>query len=107
GMNKRGGLSFCPASSATSVPASMASAPPKSKFLQLFERDQGRCVYCGLDLKADYDRFMMATEDHLVPVSKGARNRDLANLVLSCRVCNALKANFVPEPPINPVTERR
>ena len=40
--------------------------PPKSKFLQLFERDQGRCVYCGLDLKADFDRFMMATEDHLV-----------------------------------------
>lgn len=85
----------------------MPTTPPKSKFMQLFERDQGRCVYCGLDLKADYDRFMMATEDHLVPVSKGARDRDLANLVLSCRVCNALKANFVPEPPIDPMTERR
>ena len=50
---------------------------------------------------------MMATEDHLVPMSKGERNRDLANLILSCRVCNALKANFVPEPPIDPVAERR
>ena len=81
--------------------------PPKSKFLQLFERDQGRCVYCGLDLKADYDRFMMATEDHLVPGSKGGAGRELGNLVLSCRVCNALKANFVPEPAIDPVADRR
>ena len=80
--------------------------PLKSKFLQLFERDQGRCVYCGLDLKADYDRFMMATEDHLVPDSKGG-NRELVNLVLSCRVCNGLKANFVPEPAIDPVADRR
>jgi len=79
----------------------------KSKFLQLFERDQGRCVYCGLDLKADYDRFMMATEDHLVPQSKGAKGRDLKNLILSCAVCNRLKANFVPDPPLDPISERR
>lgn len=81
--------------------------PLKSKFLQLFERDQGRCVYCGLDLKADYDRFMMATEDHLVPDSKGGMGRDLANLVLSCRVCNGLKSDFVPEPAIDAVADRR
>ena len=81
--------------------------PIKSKFLQLFERDQGRCVYCGLDLKADYDRFMMATEDHLVPGSKGGIGRHLANLVLSCRVCNDLKADFVPEPPLDSVKDRR
>ncbi len=81
--------------------------PLKSKFLQLFERDQGRCVYCGMDLKADYDRFMMATEDHLVPQSKGAKGRDLENLILSCAVCNRLKANFVPDPPIDPKTDRR
>jgi CRISPR/Cas system Type II protein with McrA/HNH and RuvC-like nuclease domain len=81
--------------------------PPKSKFLQLFERDQGRCVYCGLDLKADYDRFMMATEDHLVPASKGGRGRELENLILSCVVCNRLKANFVPEPAIDAKLQRR
>jgi len=71
--------------------------PPKSKFVQLFERDKGRCVYCGMDLTADYDRFMMATEDHLVPASKGGKGRNLENLILSCIVCNRLKANFVPE----------
>ena len=81
--------------------------PTKSKFLQLFERDQGRYVYCGLDLKADYDRFMMATEDHLVPASIVGKGRDLDNLILSCSVCNRLKGNFVPEPTIDPKLERR
>ena len=81
--------------------------PIKSKFLLLFERDQVRCVYCGLDLKADFDRFVMATEDHLVPQSRGGQGRDLENLVLSCTVCNRFKANFVPDPPIDPKTERR
>lgn len=80
--------------------------PPKSKFIQLFERDNGRCVYCGMDLKADYDRFMMATEDHLVPASKVGKERNLDNLILSCMVCNRLKDKFEPES-IDPITERR
>src|SRR5258706_11374265 len=79
----------------------------KSKFLLLFERDQGRCVYCGLDLKADYDRFMMATEDHLVPGSKSSYGRDLENLVLSCRTCNSLKGSFVPNPLLDHKKQRR
>lgn len=81
--------------------------PIKSKFLQLFERDQGRCVYCGMDLKADYDRFMMATEDHLVPKSQIGPARDLDNLILSCSVCNRLKGDFIPSPPIDATKERR
>jgi 5-methylcytosine-specific restriction endonuclease McrA len=80
--------------------------PPKSKFVQLFERDKGRCVYCGMDLTADYDRFMMATEDHLVPASKGGKGRNLENLILSCMVCNRLKANYAPES-IDAIKERR
>jgi len=79
----------------------------KSKFLQLFERDQGRCVYCGLDLKADYDRFMMATEDHLLPGLKGGYARELENLVLSCRTCNSVKGGFVPDPPLDLKKQRR
>ena len=79
---------------------------PKSKFVQLFERDTGCCVYCGMDLMADHDRFMMATEDHLIPTSKGGKGRELENLILSCMVCNRLKANYVPES-INATKERR
>ncbi len=80
---------------------------PKSKFVQVFERDQGRCVYCGRDLKADFDTFMMAEEDHLVPGSKSGYKRDLDNLVLACSVCNRLKANFEPSPAIDAKKERR
>lgn len=80
--------------------------PTKSIFVQLFERDKGRCVYCGMDLTADYDRFMMATEDHLIPASKGGKGRNLDNLILSCMVCNRLKANFVPEV-IDAINDRR
>lgn len=86
---------------------SVMPPPPESKFLQLFKRDQGRCVYCGLDLKADYDRFMMATEDHLVPGSVGGYKRDMDNLILSCGVCNRLKGPFVPSPAIDSVKQRR
>jgi hypothetical protein len=50
---------------------------------------------------------MMATEDHLVPTSKAGKGRELENLILSCTVCNRLKANFVPEPAIDPKTDRR
>jgi len=85
----------------------MTGVQAKSKFLQLFERDLGRCVYCGLDLKADFDRFMMATEDHLIPGSKVGHSRDLANLVLSCRTCNNLKGNFVPAPSLDPKKQRK
>lgn len=64
-------------------------------------------MYYGLDLKADYDHFMMATEDHLVPVSKGGQGRELENLILSCTICNRLKSDYVPIPVIDPKSERR
>ena len=50
---------------------------------------------------------MMATEDHLVPGSKGGMGRQLSNLILSCRVCNDLKADFVPDPAVDSIKERR
>ena len=81
--------------------------PPKSKFLQLFERDLGRCVYCGLDLREDFDRFTMATEDYLLPSSKGGPARELENLVLSCQTCNRLRGDFTPAPAINIKKQRR
>lgn len=63
-------------------------------------------MYCGMDLMADPDRFMLATEDHLVPKSKAGKKRVLENLILSCMVCNRLKADFVPDR-LDPTTERR
>lgn len=82
-------------------------APIESKFLQLFKRDQGRCVFCGLDFRGDFDRFMMATEDHLVPSSKTGKRRDLENLVLCCLACNRLKADYTPAKPIDSRKQRQ
>lgn len=64
-------------------------------------------MYCGLDLKADYDRFMMATEDHLCPGSRGGYAREMDNLVLSCRTCNSPKGSYVPDPPLDHKKQRK
>lgn len=50
---------------------------------------------------------MMATEDHLVPASKGGQGRDLENFIVSRTACNRLKTDFVPVPEIDPKSERR
>ena len=45
---------------------------------------------------ADFESFMSAEEDHLLPKSKeGADESD--NIVTSCNVCNRLKSNYVPK----------
>lgn len=64
-------------------------------FSDVFERDKRRCVYCGRDLMSDFDTFMLAQEDHLIPKSKGGPHES-ENIVTSCMVCNLLKGNYVP-----------
>ena len=65
-------------------------------FHKAFERDNHRCVYCGKYMLADFEAFMSAEEDHLVPLSKGGEN-DINNIVISCNVCNRLKGNYFPD----------
>lgn len=48
------------------------------------------CVYCS-KLLSEYD----ATQDHVVPVSKGGTDDD-DNIVLACYVCNMSKDNLLP-----------
>lgn len=69
---------------------------PTEHFSALFTRDNQRCVYCGRDLLADFDSFMLAQEDHLVP-SAAKGSSDIDNLVIACYVCNKVKGAFVPE----------
>ena len=54
---------------------------------EVFERDQGRCRYCGCDLLASFEHYYFAEVDHLLPRSATDRD-DLYNLVLACRGCN-------------------
>lgn len=53
--------------------------------LQILERDQHTCAYCGGE--AD-------TVDHIIPKSSGETNLDRPdNLVAACRRCNGLKSD--------------
>lgn len=54
-----------------------------------------RCAYCGRDLLVDFDIYMSAHLDHLVPMTKGGDDSD-ENRVLACSVCNILKGTFDP-----------
>ena len=65
-------------------------------FNDVFERDNHRCVYCGRDLLADFESFLMAEEDHLVPQYKGG-DSSVENIVTACSTCNQLKGKYAPD----------
>jgi 5-methylcytosine-specific restriction endonuclease McrA len=50
----------------------------------LYERQHGRCAYCGCELNGKYE------VDHVIPLSRGGAN-DATNLALACRTCNRSK----------------
>lgn len=63
-----------------------------SELRALVERFDGRCWYCGCEVEPSYAGAAnprSPTRDHVVPRSKGGRDRD--NIVLACRACNNRK----------------
>jgi len=62
-------------------------------FSPAFQQSGCRCVYCCRDLTADFDSFMLAEEDHLIPRGYPGAD-DPENIVIACRVCNGLKGQF-------------
>lgn len=56
----------------------------------LYDRDEGRCVYCGKRLL-----LREATLDHVMPRCRGGGNT-WENLVTACRVCNERKGPRTP-----------
>lgn len=53
----------------------------------LFRRDQNVCLYCGV-----YFEEVQLSRDHVHPLSRGGRDV-WANVVTSCKRCNARKGN--------------
>jgi 5-methylcytosine-specific restriction endonuclease McrA len=55
------------------------------------------CHYCGKSPLFKNSKItppsMLATLDHVYPRAKGGREYDVNNLVVSCRPCNAKKAD--------------
>jgi 5-methylcytosine-specific restriction endonuclease McrA len=58
---------------------------------ELFRRDGYMCMYCGTP-----QRQSQLTRDHVVPFSKGGRDR-WSNVVAACRTCNTRKGCRTPE----------
>ncbi|MGO4525703.1 HNH endonuclease [Microvirga sp. 2MCAF35] len=60
-------------------------------FNDIFERDQGRCVYCGIRARRPGHGIKrapdLATLDHVQPKAFGGP-LDRDNIVLACAACN-------------------
>ena len=67
---------------------------PRRKML-VWERDNFKCYYCGLDLKEwkkQRNSKSLLTIDHKEPISKGGTN-EMNNLVTACSYCNSKKGD--------------
>jgi 5-methylcytosine-specific restriction endonuclease McrA len=62
--------------------------------LQILERDQYRCQYCGLDGMANFDNSLAMSVDFVVPRARKGK-KDPRNLVACCRACNMIKGRRV------------
>lgn len=56
---------------------------PTSVKVAVWNRDKGRCVYCGSTVNLHYD--------HIIPFSKGGSSTTEANIQLLCASCNLRK----------------
>jgi 5-methylcytosine-specific restriction endonuclease McrA len=64
----------------------------------LFEKQNGRCLYCGELLYASFDKQIHI--DHKIPISRGGSNY-IENIALSCADCNTRKFNKTAEEFLN------
>lgn len=65
-------------------------APKMSQIRELLRQQQGRCGYCGEDIKSGYHI------DHKQPISRGGTN-EIGNLHLTCGRCNLRKSAMLHE----------
>lgn len=62
--------------------------------LEILERDQYVCRYCGLDGRANFENALAMSVDFVVPRARKGK-KDPANLVACCRSCNMIKGTRV------------
>jgi hypothetical protein len=62
---------------------------------------QHECVYCGVDLTAEYYRWLLLCVDHVIPLGECKRlgipeewAKSYSNIVLSCLGCNGLDNRY-------------
>jgi 5-methylcytosine-specific restriction endonuclease McrA len=62
--------------------------------LKILERDNHRCVYCGLDGNASFENALAMSVDFVHPRARKGK-KDPGNLVACCRSCNLIKGTKV------------
>lgn len=62
--------------------------------LQILERDDYRCQYCGLDGRESFENALVMRVDFVVPRAKKGK-KDPKNLVACCGPCNTIKGKRV------------
>lgn len=63
------------------------------KRIQVFNKFNGKCAYCGigLELEYNYNNKIGLCIDHIIP--QNPKNNKIENLFPSCRSCNSQKQN--------------
>lgn len=73
----------------------------KKRLKELISQMNGRCGYCGITVTypsrgnthcKGYDKRVIASTDHIVPLSKGGAHSP-QNMICCCNSCNSMKAN--------------
>jgi 5-methylcytosine-specific restriction endonuclease McrA len=64
----------------------------KPQLLSLYETANGKCKYCGVDVKCRFTPTCLIGFDHVIPKAKGGLHT-ISNLVVCCRRCNFLKGD--------------
>lgn len=62
--------------------------------LEILERDQYRCRYCGLDGNESFENALAMSVDFVMPRARKGK-KDPQNLVACCRTCNTIKGKRV------------
>lgn len=62
----------------------------RAEALKVFQRDQFKCQYCGMDGLASFENWMLLTIDHVHPYAHGGA-RHSQNQVTACQPCNTIK----------------
>lgn len=65
----------------------------------IYNKNKGRCAICGKFVP--FDEF---TIDHIIPLAKGGTN-ELRNLQCTCKTCNLIKQDILPEDLMGKLTE--
>jgi 5-methylcytosine-specific restriction endonuclease McrA len=62
----------------------------REEALKVFERDHYKCQYCGMDLLATFENWMLLTVDHIHAYARGGAP-EMDNQVTACQPCNTIK----------------